>query len=73
MDETKLAMAIAVGLKTMSYRVLTILALILNAVMFGWAMKVGTWTALATAALFGVATWFLVKVSPFKESDTPAG
>ena len=72
MSESTLAYALSAGLKTLSYRVLTLTGLVLNAVIFGWAMHTGTWVAVADAVAFGGITWALVKVSPFRES-APTG
>ena len=55
-----LAQMLAIGLRVLSLRVLIILGLILNAVMFGWAMCAVGYDRLAIAAAFAVATWTLV-------------
>ena len=55
-----LAPMVAIALRILSLRVLIILGLILDAVMFGWAMWVGGYDRLAIAAAFAAATWTLV-------------
>jgi len=55
-----LATLVEIGLRVISMRVLTILALIGNGVMFGWAMWAGGYDRLAIAGVFAVASWCLV-------------
>ena len=59
-----MAQIINIGLKALSVQALTFMALILDAVMFGWAMVDGSWQRIAAAVLFSAATWCLVKLSP---------
>ena len=60
MDNEQLAMVLQVGLRVLSTRLLTLVGLILDAVMFGWAMMVGGYDRLAIAGVFAAATWTLV-------------
>lgn len=60
MTDEHLAQALSIALRVVSLRVLIILGLALDAVMFGWAMWAGTYERLAIAGTFAVATWTLV-------------
>lgn len=60
MNQEELAALINVALRVISVRVLIILALLLNAGLFSWAMYVGGWDRLAIAATFAVVTWATV-------------
>lgn len=60
MNDENLAPMLAIGLRVISLRALIILGLLLDAVMFGWAMWAGGYDRLAIAAAFAVATWTLV-------------
>lgn len=59
-----MASLVNIGLRALGTQALTFFALILDAVMFGWAMIDGTWQRIAAAVLFAIATWCLVKLSP---------
>jgi hypothetical protein len=59
-NNDQLAMMLQVGLRILNLRILTLVTLVLNAVMFGWAMWAGGYDRLAVAAVFAVATWCLV-------------
>ena len=59
-ENEQVAMVAAIALRVISLRLLIILGLILDAVMFGWAMWGGTYELLAIASAFAVATWTLV-------------
>lgn len=62
-EATQLMQAmISVGLRALSVRILTTVALLGDCVLFGWAMASGGWDRLAAAVLFAVATWCLVNV-----------
>jgi len=50
-----LAVALAVAVRVLNQRLLTLLALILDAGMFSWAMGAGGWDRLAIAAVFALA------------------
>jgi hypothetical protein len=60
MDNEQLAAVIHIGLRVLNLRLLTLVALTLDAGMFGWAMYVGGYDRLAVAGAFAVATWTLV-------------
>lgn len=55
-----------IALRALGTQVLVLLSLLLDAGMFGWAMVAGTWPRIASAVLFSVATWCLVKITPHK-------
>jgi hypothetical protein len=57
------AMLVDIGLKILSKRTLTLVALMADALMFGWAMYWGEWPRLAVAAVFAIASWCLVNLS----------
>jgi hypothetical protein len=56
----ELASFVAIALRVLNMRVLIILALVLDGVMFGWAMWAGGYDRLAIAGAFAVASWCLV-------------
>ena len=60
MDNETLAATLNIALRVLSLRFLTLTGLVLDAVMFGWAMYVGGYDRLAVAGVFAVATWTLV-------------
>lgn len=60
MDNEQLAMVLQVGLRILNQRLLTLTGLLLDAVMFGWAMFAGGYDRLAVAGVFALATWTLV-------------
>lgn len=60
MTDSQLAMMVEIGLRVLSLRVLIVLGLVLDAVMFGWAMFVGGYDRLAIAGAFALASWTLV-------------
>ena len=55
-----LATFVGIALRVLSMRVLIILALALDGIMFGWAMLEGGYDRLAIAGTFAVASWCLV-------------
>jgi hypothetical protein len=59
-DKEHLEAFISIALRVLNLRVLTLVALILDAVMFGWAMYAGGYDRLAVAGVFAVATGVLV-------------
>jgi hypothetical protein len=48
---------ISVAYKALSGRMLTAFALVADCVLFGWALAVSGWQALAAAVLFAIASW----------------
>lgn len=60
MDQERLAAIATIALRVVSLRLLIILGLLLDGVMFGWAMWVGGYDRLAIAGAFAAATWTLV-------------
>jgi hypothetical protein len=59
-DQEHLAQFISIGLRLLSLRLLTLVGLVLDAAMFGWAMWAGGYDRLAVAGVFAVATWTLI-------------
>jgi len=62
---------VRVAMQALGMRMLLLLAMLLDAGMFSWAMMVGTWDRIAAAVLFAIATWFLIKVSPRSPPGEP--
>lgn len=60
MDSEQLATVVHFSLRVLNQRLLTLISLLLNAGMFGWAMWGGGYDRLAVAGAFAVATWTLV-------------
>ncbi len=60
MTQDLLALGVNIGLRILSARVLIIMALALDAIMFGWAMWLGGWDRLAIAVCFAVAAGLTV-------------
>lgn len=60
MDNEQLAAVLHIGLRVLNVRILTLVGLVLDAVMFGWAMWWGGYDRLAVAGVFAIATWTLV-------------
>lgn len=60
MDNEQLAAVLHIGLRVLTARLLTLVGLLLNAGMFGWAMWAGGYDRLAVAGAFAVATWTLI-------------
>jgi hypothetical protein len=58
------AMMVRVMMGALGQRLLLLLAMILDAGMFSWAMVSGTWERIAAAVLFAIGVWFLIKVTP---------
>lgn len=56
----QIAGLVGIGLRALSQRMITAIALVLESVMFGWAMLEGGWDRLAIAATFATAAWALV-------------
>lgn len=64
------ALAMAVAMRILSARALTLIALVLQTVIFGWAMAEGGWDRLATATLFAIGSWFLVNYRKGGSNET---
>ncbi|MBA0085094.1 MAG: hypothetical protein HRJ53_08865 [Acidobacteria bacterium Pan2503] len=60
MENETLAAILQIALRTLSIRLLTLVSLLLNAGMFGWAMWAGGYDRLAVAGAFAAATWTLI-------------
>lgn len=55
---------IRVGIEALSARMLTALALTLDAVLFFWCMVAPEWERLAAAVIFAIASWAVVNYRP---------
>ncbi len=64
-----LAAMVNIALRVLSHRALTIVTLLLNAGVVGWAMYAESWQRLAGAALFAVTSWCTVNLKPPKGPD----
>ena len=62
------AAVVASGLQLLSQRLLTLLALLLDAGIFAWAMTTESWVRLAGAAAFSVAAWCVIHLRPSGEA-----
>jgi hypothetical protein len=59
-SQDQLAEMVNIALRILNLRLLMLLALIGDGVLFGWAMFVGGYDRLAIAGAFAVASWCLV-------------
>lgn len=55
---------LSIAMRALSTRVMTLIALFLDAGIFSWAMLNDSWPRLAGAGLFAIATWCLVHLHP---------
>lgn len=60
---------ISVGLKALSGRILTTIALMGDVVFFVWVMAVPTWERLLGAVLFAIASYCVVNVKPIEKQE----
>lgn len=60
-DLNQTAKILNVGLRVLSARALKFMSLLADLIIFGWAMFEPRWERILTAALFGVAMWFLTR------------
>lgn len=63
------AMLVSIALRLVSQRLVTVLVLLLNTGIFGWAMFTESWPRIAAAAIFAVASWCLVYLRPKEVSN----
>jgi hypothetical protein len=61
---SQLAGLVNLGIRVLSSQALTILALLLDAGLFGWALETESWIRVAGATLFAVAAWCLIYLRP---------
>lgn len=54
------------ALRVLSTRFVTIVTLLLNTGVVGWAMYSANWVSLAGATVFAVTSWCLVNLTPSK-------
>jgi uncharacterized membrane protein len=66
-----LARAIDVGLTVLSYRILTLLALLMTFALFSWAMVQGSWIHFAIAGAFGVVIFLPVLMAQANATSKP--
>lgn len=62
--QERMAMGIRIGLEALSLRLLMVLALLLNAGIFGWCLVDPRWERLVAAGVFALFSYFLVHVKP---------
>lgn len=55
---------VAVGLRTLSLRMLTAGVLVADCLLCAWALWVGTWQSLLAALLFSVVSWAVLYLRP---------
>ena len=67
MTNETLATMVHVALRILNQRVLAILALMLDAGLFGWAMTSGGWDRFTIAATFALMAWATINVRFPKE------
>ena len=60
----QLVRIVNIGLRVLNQRFLTLVALLLDATLFGWAMLEPKWERIAAAALFSVSAWCLTRLGP---------
>jgi len=58
------ALGVRIGLEALSLRMLMVLALLLNAGIFGWCLLDPRWERLAAATAFAVFSYFVIHVKP---------
>jgi uncharacterized membrane protein len=66
-----LARAVDVGLTVLSYRILTLLALLMTFALFSWAMVQGSWIHFAIAGAFGVVIFLPVLMAQASATSKP--
>lgn len=62
--QERISLGIRVGLDALSLRMLMVLALVLNAGIFGWCLADPRWERLVAAGVFAVFSYFIVHVKP---------
>ena len=60
----RMALGVRIGLEALSLRLLMVLALLVNAGIFAWALYEPRWERLVAAIAFAVFSYFLVHVKP---------
>lgn len=60
----RMSLGVRVGLEALSLRMLMVLALLLNASVFGWCLLDPRWERLVAAAGFSVFSYFVIHVKP---------
>lgn len=58
------ALGVRIGLEALSLRLLSVIALALNAVIFGWCLANPVWERLVAATVFSVFSYFVIHVKP---------
>lgn len=58
------ALGLRIGLEALSLRMLMVLALLLNACIFGWCLGDPRWERLVAASVFAAFSYFVIHVKP---------
>ncbi len=61
-DLNEMAALVNRGIAILNYRVLNLLALLMDAFLFGWAMLQPEWQRILCASLFAAAAWVIVNL-----------
>jgi hypothetical protein len=69
---SELATVVDVGLRVLSHRFLTLLALIMTFALFSWAMIQGSWIHFAIAGAFGVVIFLPVLMAQASSASSAA-
>lgn len=64
--QERVALAIRIGMDALSFRLLSLVALILNAGVVGWSLLDPRWERIATCAIFAIFSYFVIHVRPNK-------
>ncbi len=60
----RMSLGVRVGLEALSLRMLMVLAMLLNAGIFGWCLLEPRWERLVAAGAFAVFSYFVIHVKP---------
>lgn len=60
----QMVLLMAIAMRVLGARAVTILSLLLNAGVVSWAMLSDSWVRLAGAAVFGAVSWCIVNLKP---------
>ena len=64
MTTEQLANLVNLALLTLNRRLLTLIALALNAAVAFWAASADSWVRLAAEGIFALASWFILNYTP---------
>ena len=62
----RMSLGVRIGLEALSFRLLSLVALILNAAVVGWSLLDPRWERIATCAIFAIFSYFVIHVRPNK-------